>query len=95
MALITRDEVRKIAKISCIEVQESELDTLQQELETVLNYASSLKVLASDEKVETPLWHTVNVMRPDETKSFPSEKLVIAAPEHDENYFVVPVIVKQ
>lgn len=95
MALITRDEVRKIAKISCIEVQESELDVLAEELEAVLRYASSLKTVADNSQSTGSLLHTVNVMREDETRPFDSKKLVAAAPHHEENFFVVPVIVKQ
>jgi aspartyl-tRNA(Asn)/glutamyl-tRNA(Gln) amidotransferase subunit C len=95
MALITRDEVRKIAKISCIEVQESELDLLADELEAVLRYASSLKAIADNAQATAPVLHTVNITREDETRPFDSKKLVALAPQHEENFFVVPVIVKQ
>lgn len=97
---ITRDDVRKLAAISCIEIQESELDLLADELQAVLSYASYLKDIADQSGTCPELPHNVNVMREDETHPFGGKSaeglaLVKAAPHSEENFFVVPVILKQ
>jgi aspartyl-tRNA(Asn)/glutamyl-tRNA(Gln) amidotransferase subunit C len=102
VALITPDDIRKLAKIAALEVHEDEITVLAQELEAVLTYASSLKEIASgqytipglpEQAVSLP--RPVNITRPDTSSSFNSEVLLEAAPEREDNYFVVPVIVKQ
>lgn len=97
MAKITREEVQKMARISCIDVSEQELDSLVSSIEAVLQYVSSLEEVekAYAHAKGAKLIRTVNVMREDAVKPYDSTRLVDAAPQHEEQYFVVPVIIKQ
>jgi len=97
MAIISREDVQKMARISHIEVGEEELDSLVKSIESVLQYVSSLedveKAYAASEGAQ--LIRTVNVMRPDNVKPYDSAELLRKAPQHEAGYFVVPVIIKQ
>ncbi len=94
MTLITKDDVRKLARISAISFSEDELDSLTKHLQDVLQYASSLKELAQNNGETVDLLHTVNRTREDEAEAFDTECLLKSAPEHEGNFFVVPVIIK-
>jgi aspartyl-tRNA(Asn)/glutamyl-tRNA(Gln) amidotransferase subunit C len=99
MASITQEDVRKLSRIACIEIEEHEIKQLTQELEAVLNYASSLKVVAENSAVTIPEesnpFFTVNRTREDEPVPYDTEILLKEAPAREDNFFVVPVIVKQ
>lgn len=98
MATITRDEVVKLATISSLDMREHEIDELVKELQVVLTYVSSLQKVV--EAYEThpqgkDAIRTVNVMRADEPVPFDAQRIMARAPVREEDYFVVPIIVKQ
>lgn len=98
MATITRDEVIKLATISSLDMREHEIDELVRELQVVLTYVSSLQKVV--EAYEThpqgkDAIRTVNVMRADEPVPFDAQRIMARAPVREEDYFVVPIIVKQ
>ena len=94
MTHITKEEILKLAKASNIDVSDKEMPELIKRLEGVLSYASCLKDVAQQcESVELP--KQTNVMRDDVVKEATVEPLLELAPEREENYYVVPVIIKQ
>ena len=95
MIKITREEVLKLAQISQIKVQEHEVDHLRSELEAVLTYASCLKDIAEKHEAVTAIPKNSNVMREDIVKLTDPVPLLNQAPEVENNYFVVPKIIKQ
>jgi len=96
MTRVTKDEVRKIAKMSAIEVHEDELETLAHDMEAVLSYAAVLQEVAArySDNTGEPLPKNQNIMRPDTCVPQDPEAILKEAPERIENFFVVPVIVK-
>lgn len=92
---ITREDLRALGEISCIEIPEHEVEPMIQELRAVLMYVSSLKEVASTTADEIELVRPVNVVRSDTIKLFDAAILLDNAPEQENNFFVVPVIVKQ
>jgi aspartyl-tRNA(Asn)/glutamyl-tRNA(Gln) amidotransferase subunit C len=94
MTKITKEEVIKLAKISCISLEEHEIPRLTRELGEILNYASGLKEIAAGKQVY-PMPQNINIMREDKVIKTDPEPLLKLAPEREENYFVVPVIIKQ
>lgn len=96
MSKITREELLKLAKISCIEIEENEIEELITNLNSVLTYASSLQKIVKESKGlnEAQLIKTVNIMRPDNPSEYDSKILLNEAPNQEENYFVVPIIIK-
>lgn len=89
---LTREELLKIATRSAITLHEDEIESLRSQLETVLTYAARVKEVAHD--VQEPSTKNVNVFREDEIIRTDCEPILAQAPEREENYFVVPVILE-
>lgn len=89
---ITREEVLKMAKISRIEIQPDEIETVLKHLQSVLEYAASVAEVA--EGVYEPSNKNLNVVREDVISKTDVEPLLEQAPEREENFFVVPAIIK-
>jgi len=90
MVKVTKEEVLKIAKMSKIEILDSEIDTLIEQLQDVLSYAECVREIASD--VEEPSNKNINVMREGVVKRTDSKKILNQAPGSKEDYFVVPTV---
>ena len=91
MSKISKEEVIKIAALSCIAIEENKLDALVEQLESVLSYAERVTQIAAD--ADEQLTKKINIFRDDVVISFDSQQVMKEAPESDENYFVVPKIV--
>ena len=92
MALITKDEVRKIALMSRIAIHENEIDELTQQLEAMLAYAARVNEVATAQ--QGPLPQNVNIFRADIVNPFDAERIKAEAPEVEADYFVVPAIIE-
>lgn len=90
--MITRQEVEKIAKLSNIELSESEITQAQKHLEAVLSYAARVQDIAKD--VDIILLKNENVERPDIIQQCNPEPILEQAPEREGDFFVVPVIIE-
>lgn len=91
---IDREQVRKVAKLSRLELTESEIEEFTSQLEAILEYVAKMNELDT-ENIE-PLAHCLpvsNVFREDIPKeSLGTEKTLANAPKRDETYFMVPKI---
>lgn len=94
MIKISKEDVLKLAKIANISCSEDELPKLVARLEAVLSYASDLKDTAAQAKA-IPERKNINVMRADEVIPTPAEPLLALAPHREEQFFVVPKIIKE
>lgn len=92
MTKITKEEVLKIASMSKIEIQDSEIDSIISNLTDVLSYAE--KVVEIGEDVEVPSNKNVNVFREDVRVKTESEPILNQAPDGEDNFFVVPKILE-
>ena len=92
MTKITREEVLKIAKLSKIEIKESEIEPMITHLQDVLTYAAGVKEIGGD--VEVPSSKNVNVFREDVCVKTNPEPILSQAPEGEDNFFVVPKILE-
>jgi aspartyl-tRNA(Asn)/glutamyl-tRNA(Gln) amidotransferase subunit C len=96
---LTRDQVRHIAELAKLELNEGEIDRMQQQLSAILDYAARLQELDTESIPPTasvvPL---KNVMREDAVRpSLPREEVLANAPDKDENgeFFRVRAILKE
>ncbi len=94
MVHISREEVLKLAKAAHISLTEKEIPALVCRLESFISYASYLKEVAAEHE-GAPLPKLSNVMREDKVIPTPVEPLLDLAPDREENFYVVPVILKQ
>lgn len=93
MALISKDEVIKIAHISRIAIEPQEVDELVAQLESVLAYAQRVTQIGN--QVPAGLGdQQKNVYRPDVIIKTNPNPLLDKAPAHESNYFVVPAILE-
>lgn len=93
MIEITREDVLKLANISQISISEEEIPALVNDLQAVLTYASHLKDIAA-QKTCDPMPKNSNVTRNDVVIPTPAEPLLALAPKREDQFFAVPVIIK-
>jgi len=87
---ISKEDILKIARISHIKINDSEIDALTNRLEQVLSYAARVQEIGADFQVQSS--KNINVFRDDVQVPFDSHLIMNRAPECQENYFVVPAI---
>ena len=91
---IDRAQVRKVAKLSRLELAEAEVEEFTGQLSAILDYVAKMNELDTD-NVE-PLAHCLpisNVFREDHVKeSLGTEKTLANAPQRDGDFFKVPKI---
>jgi aspartyl-tRNA(Asn)/glutamyl-tRNA(Gln) amidotransferase subunit C len=92
MALITQEEVRKVARLSHIEITDQEIAGMVSHLEAVLTYAARVQDIAKD--IDVALMKNSNVEREDVVIPTDPEPIRAQAPEREGDYFVVPVIIE-
>jgi len=91
---IDRQQVKKVAKLSRLQLTEQEVKEFAGQLSAILDYVEKLNEL--DTTNVEPLAHCLpitNVFRDDEVKeSLGTEKTLTNAPQRDGNFFKVPKI---
>lgn len=92
MALVTKEEVLKIARLSYLDIHEDELESLVKQLQGVLTYAERVQKAA--EFAEEPSNRNVNVFREDMVVKTDPAPILAQAPEREEDFFVVPVVIE-
>ncbi len=93
---VTKDDVRKVARLSRIEVEEGRLETLAGELNGILGWIDQLNEV-DIEGVEpmTSVVETSLPMRADKiTDGDKPEQVLANAPKSDDGFFVVPKAVE-
>ena len=90
MVEFSKEELLRLAEISSLQLEESEVEWLQKQLSKTIDYTMQL------EKVETIEEHeavkTINVFREDKAIHKDSQALLAGAPKTKDTYFAVPKI---
>ena len=97
MKRISSDEVKKVAELARLELNESEIQQHAEQLEKILDYINQLdKINTENIPCTTRAIEVVNVMRKDEKKRYePSEDILDLAPSRENNFFKVPKIINE
>ena len=95
MTKITKEEVKKVAHLARLELNENEINNHAQQLEKILDYIKQLEKIDTDDvPCTTRAIEVVNVFRKDEKKNYASnEELLELGPSREDNYFKVPKII--
>jgi aspartyl-tRNA(Asn)/glutamyl-tRNA(Gln) amidotransferase subunit C len=93
MATFTREELLKVAELSLLKLDESEITLFAEQLKTILEYTEEL-ANADISNAQEPT-RAFNVFREDKVMKFESEPLLANSPEREEQYFVLPQILHQ
>ena len=95
MKRISSDEVKKVAQLARLELNDNEIQQHAEQLEKILGYIKQLeKINTEDIPCTTRAIEVVNVLRKDEQKDYEnSEELLNLAPSRENKFFKVPKII--
>ena len=97
MTKITKEEVKKVAHLARLELNENEINNHAQQLEKILDYIKQLEKIDTDDVLcTTRAIEVINVFRKDEKKDDnTSEELLELGPSREDKYFKVPKIINE
>ena len=97
MKRISSDEVKKVAQLARLELNESEIQQHAEQLEKILDYIKQLeKINTENIACTTRAIEVVNVLRKDEKKNYEnSEEILDLAPSRENKFFKVPKIINE
>lgn len=93
---IDRDEVRRIAELARLEIADDAVDRVAAQLTSVLDFAATLNSLDLEGCAPSALAPADAPHRPDvpNGRRLPSDVATAAAPDADDDFFLVPPIVE-
>ena len=97
MKRISSDEVKKVAQLARLELNESQINQHAVQLEKILGYIKQLEKINTDDiPCTTRAIEVVNVLRKDEKKNYEnSEEILDLAPSRENKFFKVPKIINE
>ena len=97
MKRISNDEVKKVAQLARLELNENEINQHAEQLEKILEYIKQLeKINTEDVPCTTRAIEVVNVLRKDENRNYEnSEEILDLAPSRENKFFKVPKIINE
>jgi len=95
MTKITKEEVKKVAHLARLELNENEINKHAEQLEKILDYIRQLEKIDTDNiPCTTRAIEVINVFRKDENKNSDcKEDLLELGPSREDKFFKVPKII--
>ena len=97
MKRISSDEVKNVARLARLELNESEIQQHAEQLEKILEYIKQLeKINTENIPCTTRAIEVANVLRKDEKKDYANvEEIINLAPSREDKFFKVPKIINE
>ena len=97
MTKINKEEVKKVANLARLELDEEEINNHADQLEKILKYIKQLeKIDTENVSCTTRAIEVKNVFRKDENKNSDcTEELLELGPSREDKYFKVPKIINE
>ena len=97
MVKITKEEVKKVAHLARLELNENEINSHANQLEKILEYIKQLEKIDTDSVPSTTrAIEVINVFRKDEKKNSDcKQELLELSPSREDDYFKVPKIINE
>ena len=97
MKRISNDQVKKVARLARLELNESEIHQHAQQLEKILEYIKQLeKINTENIPCTTRAIEVANVLRKDEKKDYANvEEIIGLAPKRESKFYKVPKIINE
>ncbi len=97
MTKITKEEVKKVAQLARLELDENAINNHAEQLEKILDYIKQLEKIDTDDvRCTTRAIEVINVFRKDENKNSEyTEDLLELGPSIEDKYFKVPKIINE
>ena len=96
--MITKEEIKKIASLSKINISDDELDSYKEQISKILEYMSTLNEVdtSNTEEFSNQLLNNNQNLREDIIKkSLNRDEILDLAPDSDGVYFKVPKVIKE
>ena len=95
MTKISKEEVKKVANLARLELNENEINNHAEQLEKILDYIVQLEKIDTDDvPCTTRAIEVINVFRKDENKNSDCKEDVLElGPSREDKYFKVPKII--
>lgn len=94
---MTKEEIETLGRLSRVALTNDEKEAFTGEIESILNYVSTVQAIASEDGIGVPTVGVVaNVLRVDEITNVSgthTEVLTAAFPKRSDNYLVVKKII--
>ena len=96
MNRITEDQVKKVAELARLKLDNNQVKHHAEQIEKILDYVNQLeKIDTAGVDCTTRAIEVVNVLRSDENNTFEGRnELLNLAPSRENDYFKVPKIIK-
>ena len=96
MNKISKEQVKKVAELAKIELNEEEIDNHSSQLEKILEYIDQLEKIDTENiPCTTRAIEVINVLRDDHKKIFKNrDDILDQAPSREDDFFKVPKILK-
>ena len=97
MTRISHNEVKKVAQLARLELNDDEINNHAEQLAKILDYIKQLdKINTENIPCTTRAIEVINVFRKDEMRNdINSEELLDLAPSREDNFFKVPKIISE
>ena len=97
MTKITNQEVKKVAHLARLELNENAINNHAEQLEKILAYIKQLeKIDTKDVPCTTRAIEVINVFRKDEKRIYEcTEEILELGPSREDKYFKVPKIISE
>ena len=97
MTKITKEEVKKVAHLARLELNDNETNNHAKQLEKILGYIRQLEKIDTDDiPCTTRAIEVVNAFRNDKQKNSDcNEELLELGPSREDKYFKVPKIINE
>ena len=97
MTKITKEDVKKVAHLARLELNDDEIYNHSEQLEKILEYIKQLEKIDTDDvPCKTRAIEVINVFRKDEKKNSDcTEELLKLGPSKEDKYFKVPKIINE
>ena len=97
MKRISSDEVKKVAQLARLELNEREIQQHGEQLEKILGYIKQLeKINTENIPCTTRAIEVANVLRKDEKKDYANvEEIIGLAPKRESKFYKVPKIINE
>lgn len=97
MKRISSDEVKKVARLARLELDESQIQHHAEQLEKILEYIKQLEKINTDNiPCTTRAIEVTNVLRKDEKNDYENvEEIIDLAPSRENKFFKVPKIINE
>jgi len=97
MSRISKEQVKKVAELARIDLNEDEIDHHSIQLEKILDYINQLEKIDTENiPCTTRAIEVVNVVRDDINEKFDdTDQILDLAPSREDDFFKVPKIIKE